>query len=290
MAVSYGRFVYINDEEFDLPTKRTVFTQILDYWQKGRMEKIWPKTDLYYMICARMLLYDGHFKWKFDKDYTKAIEQLRRGLGGLNKVKRGAEMMKRNIQHQIESMEATIPMQNMSNEEKYTAVNYISRKKNFMNSDDESKKNQQPVTKLATAKLAATNTPKPPVKLMDMISKQPPTPINFKIYDEGTSSSSITPIVKRSTRQKDKAEETPIRKVTTEATKTSERPKRIPKTNPPSTDFIDLVTKLPPPRKINRRAPAPIVQIDLSTPPDSSNNQSGKSTPETPVSSKPQSK
>lgn len=289
MAVSYARFVYLNDDEFNEHEKRTVFNELFSYWDKHRKDKIWPKTDSYYLVCARMLLYDGHFKWKFDKDYKKAVEQLRRGLEGLKKIKRGAETMKHNIQNQVEEMEATIPMTKMSRDEKYAAVNYISRNKNFMDSDDEPKKQSKPVTKSAATKIQLTSmsTPKPPVKLLDMISKNPPqTPSNFRIYDEGGSSN--TPIVKRSTRQKDKVEETPVRKVTAEASKTSERSKRVPKKNPSPKDIIDLTTKLPPPRKINRRGPAPIVQIDLSTPPESLNgHNNGKSTPETPITSKP---
>lgn len=269
-AVSYARLVYLNDDEFDEHHKRTVFNELLVYWKKYKAEKIWPKTDSYYLVCARMLLHDGHFKWKFDKDYTKAIEQLRRALEGLKKVQRGAEIMKHNIQDQVESMEATIPMLKMSRDEKYAAVNYISRNKNFIDSDDEPKKNSKPVKKsaaVAKIQLATKSTPKPPVKLLDMISKDPPqTPSNFRIYNEGGSLN--TPIVKRSTRQKDKIEETPVRKVPAEALKTSERPKRVPKPNPAP---IDLTAKLPPPRKVNRRSPTPMIQIDLSTPSESSN-------------------
>lgn len=279
--MAYARFVYINEEAFDTRTKRAVFAELIKYWEKCRKEKTLPKSDLYYLVSARMLLYDGHFRWKFEKDYTSAVEQLERGLKGLERVKNGADSLKSDLHHQVDRMRET---KEMTREERYSGTNYISRHKRFEDlSEDEPKK--KPVTKAApksqTAPMVFT-TPKPRVNLFDMINKDlVPAVANFQIHDdEAAGATQITPSVKRATRaQKKKVNELPVRK---EAWVDNEGGALKTKTV-----SIDTASNLPMPKR-NFKRHVPSVQIDLTTPPETNAEKANsKSTPETPVSSNP---
>ncbi|XP_055313776.1 uncharacterized protein LOC129575012 isoform X2 [Sitodiplosis mosellana] len=302
VAVAYARYVYVNDEEFDARTKRAVFTELLKYWEKCRKEKTLPKNDWYYIVSARMLSYDAHFKWKFEKDYSNAVDQLLRGLKGLERVKNGANTLKYDLQHQVDRMNETIRSKEMTREERYAGPNYIIRNKGFVDQvEAQPKKKAQPATKTAAKSRTpalVVSTPKPRVNLLDMINKEPtPKFANFQIHDDGAvGGAEITPSLKRSTRsQRKKVDETPVRKASVweildddenNVAKTSERPKRVPKSNAAPTDYIDLASDLPPP-KINFKRNLPTIHIDLTSPPEKNAENNEKSTPETPITSKP---
>lgn len=296
VAISYARFVYLNDEEFDKRSKQAVFNAVLEYWERCRKEKSFPKNDSFYVASARMLLYDSHFQWKFEENHKKAKDQLGRGLKGLSKVKYDADAMKKDLQHQIDRMHETIELKKMTREEMYAGPNYINRYKVFndaKNKKNEPMKNHQAVVKnAAKPQTVSKSTPKPPVSLLDMISNKPAlTHVNFQIHDdEAAGRAPITPIVKRQTRHlANKVERTPIHKTDEicNMPKTSERPKRATKPNLTPTDFIDLAIGLPPPKRNYRRIPQPAVTIDITSPPDINDENNANSTPETQITSKP---
>lgn len=296
MAVLYARYAYLNEDDFDVTVKRAVFAELVAHWEKIREEKprSIPKSDLYYIVCARMLLYHGHFLWKYEKDYKKAEEQLCKGLKGLERVKRGAEAMKIDFEYQVEMMKYDVKLKKLTREQRFGGLNFMSRRKKFEDQtspDPQPKKNQLLVPTFG-AQSTAKCTPKPRLNPLDMVNDNELPAIfnNFQIHDDGAAAAAdpaITPIVKRSTRgQRNKVDETPVRKASNGTDegipKICVRPNRVAKVNPASTVAIDL----PLPKRITKRNPV-TVQIDLTTPPETNGEGSAKLIPETPLTSKP---
>lgn len=119
-AVVYARFVYLNEDEFSAEAMRSVFKQLITFWEDNRNDKRkFPRTDMFYVMSARMLLYSGHYFWKFENDRVTAVTQLKRGLKGLDKVKYGACLTKQDLELQIRNMEETIKEERAPREKKF---------------------------------------------------------------------------------------------------------------------------------------------------------------------------
>lgn len=224
-AVSYARYVYINEDDFNKEIMRSVFKQLLSFWEKHHTDKSkFPRTDMFYVTSARMFLYFGHYLWKFDvNSREKAVEQLERGLKGLQKVKHRACLIEQDLTFQIRDMKDTIEEKKAPREKKY--LKYI--RKFDDEPDDEPMKKPVALEK---------KIPKPPPSLLEMINGAPAPSINFQIHDDGNgpgASSVVTPNVKKSTRNRLKrTEETSFRTPSHRAkpqeatSQTAERPKR----------------------------------------------------------------
>lgn len=118
-AVIYARYVYL-DEESSSKAKQTIFKQLLAYWEDNRSDKSkFPRNDMFYMMSARMLLFMGHFCWKYENNKDTAVTLLKRGSKGLNRVKHGAFLIKQDLELQIKSMDETIKEMQAPIEKKY---------------------------------------------------------------------------------------------------------------------------------------------------------------------------
>lgn len=121
-AVIYARYVYL-DEEFSGEAMRTIFKQLLAYWEENRNDKSkFPRNDMFYLMSARMLLHMGHYFWKHENDKDTAVTLLKRGSKGLNKVKHGAFLIKQDLELQIKGMEETIKEIRAPREKKFIRV------------------------------------------------------------------------------------------------------------------------------------------------------------------------
>lgn len=251
-AVSYARYVYLNDKEFDVTAKRVIFNELFEYWENSRKEdnktKKYPRTDLYYVVSARMLSYYAHFQWKYEKNYVFAKELFTRGLKGLERLEHSAQTMKDDFKHQIDMMTAMIlaPTIQASREQLYGGLHFFGAFKKF---DDEpstacaSVKKPQKQTKPANEMRGPTNL----MSLLDLMDGKPQQSSGFQIHDDGAMTS--TPIVKKTTRGRPK-KTSPIKVGTLIATKSSE--------------------PVQPRRRVQRFLPPPSVQIDLTSPPETS--------------------
>lgn len=230
-AVVYARFVYLNEDEFSVEAMRSVFNRLLSFWEENRKEKDkLPKTDMFYVTSARMLLYSGHYLWKFEDDWEGAAAQLKRGLKGLDKVKYGACLTKQDLDLQIRNMEETI-------KEKHTP-----RVKQFPKANQTNRIDEETTTKAEQMKKPlslAMKIAKPQPSLLEMISETQVPSINFQIHDDSNDASSvITPNVKKFSRNRSKkTEDIPIRTPSQRMkpieieskSKTVDRPKRTTK-------------------------------------------------------------
>lgn len=275
MAVSYARFVYLN-EKGDVQVIQSVFTELLDYWENNRKNKSkrFPKNDVYYIVSARMFMYLGHFQWKHEKMYSYAKELLGRGLKGLEKVKYGAQSMKYDLKQQIEKMIADPLMSNepITREEMYKSSIFISRKKKF---------NTEPVSEMKKPK--ATVQSKPRLNLLDLLSESSATvDKTFRIHDDESGASFSTPSIKKCLRPRaKKADETPsrtpkIRHIETEIEsqpKSKVKTRQVPSRNLPTPSIaIDLTS--PPTILDSNNSSA----VDLTTPPEINKNTPPKNT------------
>lgn len=234
VAVAYARFAFLNEEEFDLDHKRAIFTELHEYWEKSREQKYFPKCDMYYLICARMFMYRSHDQWKYQKEYKRAVDSMRRGLMGLDRVKHSTvNTLKFDLNYQITTQTETIPKLKVPREEKFKGrKGFMSVCKKFDDepspSVDQMKKPRAPVKaasriQAATPKAPATPNARP--NLIDMVKKSEKTPAasNFQIY--GDTDDVKTPCVKRSTRARAKA--------INDQAKTAEKPKPASKSKSP---------------------------------------------------------
>lgn len=205
---------------------RSVFNRLLTFWEENRKDKSkFPRTDMFYVTSARMLLYSGHYFWKFEDDWESAVAQLKRGLKGLDKVKYGACLTKQDLQLQIRNMEETIKEKHAPRVKKFLKVNQTSK------IDEETTvKDEQMKKPLAFAMKIA----KPQPSLLEMISETQVPSINFQIHDDSNEASSvITPNIKKLPKNRlKKTEEIPLRtpsqriKPIESKSKTVDRPKR----------------------------------------------------------------
>ncbi|XP_031621790.1 uncharacterized protein LOC116339858 [Contarinia nasturtii] len=300
VAVAYARFAYINDDDYDSGQKRAIFTELIKYWVKR--EKSFAKDDLYYLICARMFMYQSHYLWKYEKNYEAAKKSMRCGLTELEKVKNGIfDSLKLDLQFQLATQTESICQMKMAKEEKLKGLyGYMQYRKKF---DDETspidtekmKKPRAPVKSTVKSEVIPT-TPNPRLNLIDMVTnkKKAPACSNFQIY---VPTDDATPVRSRRARIK----------TVSDVPKTTEKPKRVaksksPKESEPSdTDTLELSTKLD---KItissqdNKMASKPTAQtrtkknlvanefIDIITPPETDNKSTKTLSPETPITSK----
>lgn len=122
-AVMYARYVYLNEDEFSKEATQSVFKEMIKFWEDNRNDKTkFPRSDMFYVMSARMLLYAGHFYWKIEDDKETAVTLLKRGLKGLNKAKYGIRMIKQDLELQIGSMEHTIKELRAPREKKFIRI------------------------------------------------------------------------------------------------------------------------------------------------------------------------
>lgn len=209
IGVTYTRLAYLDEAEFDLIAKRSIFNELLEYWEKKKSK--FPRCDLFYVTSAQMFLYSGHHTWKYEKDWPKAKELLKRGLKGLEKVNYGACSMKRDLKSQIEEMEETIKQKDIPREERFGDMWILNRKKSFENEDEDELNVENLKLKKPTA--PAKKPAKPQLSLLDMISDSPQrVHSNFQIHGDDEGTAAITPQIKKSSRDRTKkVTETPIR-------------------------------------------------------------------------------
>lgn len=231
-AVAYARYVYINDE-FDPEMKRVVFHQLHEYWETNNKNKSkFPRSDMYYVISARMLLYRGHYTWKYEKnEKSRAVDWLKRGLKGMGKVKYGACLIKEDLKYQIQEMEETIQQLAIPREQRLAGMWILNRKKDFV--DDPSTQRQPPKKQTAPVKKTTKSQTRPYNNLLDLISDEPKPTTNFQIHADDETTTSATPSAKKSTRGRFKVDaevHTPSVRTkphdTASVSKTAERPKR----------------------------------------------------------------
>lgn len=194
-AVAYARFTYLNEDEFNAEAMRSNFNQLLTFWEENRKDKCkFPRTDTFYVMSARMLLYTGHYSWKFEDDWELAVAHLKRGLKGLDKVKYGACLCKQDLELQIRDMEDTI-------KEKHAP-----RAKHFLKRNQTNRIDEETAVKYEQMKKPITIAQKiarPQPSLLEMISETQAPSINFQIHDDSSEASSvITPNVKKSSRNR----------------------------------------------------------------------------------------
>lgn len=275
-----------------------IFTELYNFWEQKRNDvKKFPRSALFYAVSARMLTNYSHFQAKFEKNFVYAKELLTRGLKGLEKVKHGSELMKRDLKVQCDDMEIKEKQKGMTMEERLAGIVILNRKKDFdveLSTDNlQTKKPTKSTTKAAKPVAKIVSNPRP--NLLDMLNDQPPTSSNnFQIHGDGDDVS-VTPCVKKTSRGRTKhVEDTPIR--TPAASKQSAepngrakalvRPKRLPKIDPKVIDLTDIVTpnvatKATEPKQTRAaRKPnlIPTVNIDLTSPPAVQQSDSHKST------------
>lgn len=230
-AVFYARFVYLNEDEFSVERKRSVFKQLNTFWEKNRKDKSqFPRTDMFYVMSARMLLYSGHYFWKFEEDWETAVLQLERGLKGLDKIKHVACLTKQDLQLQIRNMKETIKERDVPRVKKFQRISRVNQ------TDD-----------ATTAKDAQKKSPlRPHPSLFEMIKKAPVASSNFQIHDDRNEAApAITPNVKKLSRNRlKKTEDFPMRTPSQriKPSETASVPKVIvrPKRNIKPTLVIDL--------------------------------------------------
>lgn len=235
-AVAYARYTYIKDDEFNPEIKRTVFEKLHQYWENNYKDKRkFPRSDMFYVTSARMLMYYGHYTWKFEKnEWAKAKELLKRGLKGMEKVKFGASLIKQDLKYQIEEMEETIKQKDIPREQRFAGIWCLNAKKTV---GDETTTQKEPMKK---PPVPAKKNTKSQFSLLDMISDKEETSGSFQIHGDDDGASVVTPNVKKSSRLKSKRiDDTPARTPsartkphgTDSVTKTSERSarsKRVP--------------------------------------------------------------
>lgn len=207
-AVMYARYVYLNEDEFSKEALQSVFKELNTFWEGNRKDKNkFPRNDMFYFMSARMLLYAGHYFWKNENNKETAVDLLKRGSKGLNKVKYGTKLIKQDLEQQIQDMEDTIKEMREPREKKFL--------RNQIRFDDESKTNKAPISGS-----------------------------NLRTHGAGVSSL-ITPNVRKSPRNRLKlAEEvparTPSRRVKPKELLIASTPVEHPKRNLIPTIYIDL--------------------------------------------------
>lgn len=230
VAVAYARYVYIN-EEFDPEMKRIVFQQLYEYWETNNKNKSkFPRSDMYYVVSARMLLYRGHYTWKYEKnEKSKAVDLLKRGLKGMGKVKYGACLIREDLKYQIQEMEETIQQLAVPKEERFAGMWILNRKKSFVDEQPKPAKKPTAPPKKAVKNQALAR----PYNLLDLISDKPKSTTNFQIHADDEATISATPSAKKSTRGRLKVDadvHTPSFRIephgSASVSKTAERPKR----------------------------------------------------------------
>lgn len=243
-AVAYARFLYLNEKEYDFKVVQPVFKELLSYWEANYKDKTkFPRNDLFFMASARMLIYRSHFSWKFEKDWMKARDHMKRSLKALDKIKFGASLIKMDVQRQIIEMEETIKRKHIPKEERFQNIWILNRKKSFgdekTSNKYEMKKPSAPVKKVPKSQ---------PLSLLDMISDAPQASANFQIHDDGDRAAKATPGVKKSSRDRLKIFE--------------DTPKRAPTTRSKAQDH-GSISKAP---ERNDKSPTilPITKIDLT--------------------------
>lgn len=263
-AVAYARYVYINDKEFDVTAKRVVFNELFEYWENSRKEenkaKQFPRTELYYVVSARMLSYCAHFEWKYEKNYALAKELFARGLKGLDRLKHDAKTMKNDFKHQIDKMTSMIeaPTIEAAREALYGGCSvYISRRKKFDFDDDELSAEMAPAKKPQKQTKTINEALIKPMSLLDLIDDKPPKSATFQIHDDGAYSGVLsTPNIKKTTRGRGKKIEKSKPKevgclITVKSPEAAQRRQRLPKVGMPN----------------------PSIQNDLMSPPETVNEQ-----------------
>lgn len=206
-AVVYARFVYVNEDEFDAETTRSIFNQLLVFWEENRKDKSkFPRTDAFYVTSARMLLYTGHYFWKFEQDWETAVAHLKRGLKGLDQVKYGACLTKQDLEHQITNMEETIREKRSPRVKQFRKINQTMQKIVAETTEKEEQMKKPAAT-------VAQKIVRPQPSLLEMISETQASNINFQIHDDSNEASSMyTPNVKKPTRNRlKKTEDAPMR-------------------------------------------------------------------------------
>lgn len=229
-ACTYARYAYLkNTPEFDIRVKRSIFTELYDYWYKNRKNtQKFPRSDRFYLNSARMLMWCAHFEWKYEKKYDRAKEILTVALRGLENVKRCDYAFKRDLKAQVISLEHCIRTANIPRDQLWPGVHVMNAKKDF--------NKKEPNAMLSTKKIKQTM--QPPVlpvriNLFQMIESDQ-EPVKFEIHDDEQAFE--TPSIKRSTRAK-RCVETPTitpsarRKLTTtdSVKKTAEKKRERPK-------------------------------------------------------------
>lgn len=255
-AVVYARFAYVNEEEFDSYTLRSIFKQLLMFWEEHRKDKSkFPRTDTFYVISARMLLYTGHYFWKFEKDWAMAVAHLKRGLKGLDKVKYGACLTKRDLELQITNMEETI-------KEMQTP-----RTKQFLRTKCDAETTSKDAQMKRPTVTVAQKLVRPQPSLLEMINGTQASSINFQIHDDSDEASSmVTPNVKKSSQNRLK--------------KTKDAPMRTPSHRMKPTEIEPKSKTVDRPKRTTRlQNLTPTIPTDLSG--ENKTNNETKSTPET---------
>lgn len=221
-GIAYARYAYLNEDEFTVHEIHSIFDHLHTFWKNNRNDKFkFPRTDMFYVMSARMLLYSGHYYWQFASDWDTAVTQVESGLKGLNKVKHGIRLIRQDFEIQIRDMRDTIKEKAEPREKKFL--------RNVQFSDEEDDQMKKP---MAVAKKLA----RPQPNLFDMVSTVPVPSINFQIHDDDNEAASVvTPNVKKSSRNRlkrydDMAVRTPSQQLKpieiASRSKTAERPKR----------------------------------------------------------------
>lgn len=220
VATAYARYVYLDENEFDVDIKRSTFEDLFEYWQENRKNNKFLKNSQFYLDSARMLMWYSHFKWKYEKKYIHAKELLESLLRALDKVKHCDVALKQIVNCSIETLEKEVKRVKEKRPRKLTQRELC---------PEEWQRNDTGTIKKQNLKAIATNTKK--INLLDMINSVDNTQttnnqgIKFQIHDDDqpsssastssstpASTSSVTaPAIKKSTRGRPKKElETPV--------------------------------------------------------------------------------
>lgn len=147
-----------------------------------------------------MLMWCGHFQWKFEKDYNQAKTYLTQALNGLDKVKRCDYAFKRDIKAQIVSLEQYIQNANLPTDKFWAGIHIMNAKKDF---DSIGTSIELSVKKSKPTLQQPTFTPR--IRVLDMIKTDSESK-NFEIHSEDGITTS-TPSFKKSLRTKKKIDE-----------------------------------------------------------------------------------
>lgn len=249
LAVLHARYLYITeDDSLDM-----VFRELVDFWEENRKKKErFPRTDEYYVVSAQMLWYEAHYLWKFKKDWYKALDGLNRALKGLKNVKYGFTVMKYRLETEIKEMGDTIMKREKPVEQTDPKADqliggcFVLNQKKWWHSDRLQLK-QDSIGQIAPPKSTqkATKARKNPIDML----QDSPTTSTFKIHDDDDVVPATPPKASRS-RQKTAA---------SQATQVDPKFGAIPKRT----------------EKAQRNI-TPSIRIDLSSPADTTNENTSK--------------
>lgn len=172
----YTRTIYLN--ETNAQTKRSIQSEIYDYWSKHfKTTEPIESSENFLIGQARMLMWCAHVQWKFAKNHQQAEIMLNESIECLKKVEKYDCAMEHDLLGQIKLLNDEMVMANLRSGS--IKIPPLNQKKSFIDKElpKEIPKNQ-PIA-------AAKKVNRPFLNIFeDTLPEIRPKPVKFQIHDD----------------------------------------------------------------------------------------------------------